>query len=93
MTFYHISNAISILCGLYRQTSGTAFVDSHDIRTNIDQIHMMMGVCGQDNQLWDDLTAREHLLFYGRIKNMKGKELDNNVQVSSTHIIRDFYLF
>ena len=29
----------------------------------------------QDNLLWDRLTAREHLLFYGRLKNLAGEEL------------------
>ena len=27
----------------------------------------------QDNLLWDRLTAREHLLFYGRLKNLKAR--------------------
>jgi len=35
-----------------------------------------MGVCPQENLLWDDLTGREHLLFYGRLKVLEGKELD-----------------
>ena len=29
----------------------------------------------QDNLLWDRLTAREHLRFYGRLKNLRGGEL------------------
>merc|ERR1712166_1090701 len=31
-------------------------------------IHQTMGVCPQHDVLWSDLTAREHLLFYGRLK-------------------------
>ncbi len=72
------STTISILCGLYRPTSGTAFVNGLDIETDTDQVHMLMGVCPQDNALWDDLTGPEHLEFYGRIKNMTGKELKVN---------------
>lgn len=31
-----------------------------------------MGVCPQHDLLWDTLTGREHLLFYGRLKGLKG---------------------
>jgi ABC-type multidrug transport system ATPase subunit len=33
-------------------------------------IYSLMGVCPQDNLLWDALTGREHLQFYGRLKNL-----------------------
>lgn len=34
-------------------------------------IYAMMGVCPQHDLLWETLTGREHLLFYGRLKNLK----------------------
>lgn len=40
---------------------------------------MQLGVCLQDNVLWDDLTGEEHLYFYGRLKGLRGKELDKAV--------------
>ncbi|EFA86292.1 hypothetical protein PPL_00079 [Heterostelium album PN500] len=73
------STTISCVSGLFPPTNGTAKVFGMDIRNDIDRIHMVMGVCPQDNVLWDDLTGEEHLLFYGRIKNMKGKQLSNAV--------------
>lgn len=39
-----------------------------------------MGVCPQDNLLWDVLTATEHLQFYGRIKGLTGPELSSAVE-------------
>ena len=50
---------------------GTALVDGIDIREDMDSVYARMGVCPQHDQLWDQLTAREHLLFYGRLKNLK----------------------
>ncbi|EGG14460.1 hypothetical protein DFA_12232 [Cavenderia fasciculata] len=73
------STTISCVSGLFPPTTGTARVFGMDIRDDIESIHMIMGVCPQDNVLWDDLTGEEHLLFYGRIKNMKGKELTDAV--------------
>lgn len=42
--------------------------------------NMYTGVCPQDNVLWDDLTGPEHLEFYGRLKNLTGKELKQQVR-------------
>lgn len=48
----------------------------------MDKIYGIMGVCPQDNLLWPRLTAREHLSFYGRLKNLKGRELNAAVESS-----------
>jgi len=74
------TTTINVLCGLYRPSSGTAFADGYDIRSQIDQVHQRMGVCPQDNVLWDDLTGPEHLEFYGKLKNVGGKKLKNDIQ-------------
>ncbi|XP_056170526.1 ABC transporter A family member 7-like isoform X5 [Syzygium oleosum] len=66
---------ISMMIGLTKPTSGTAYVQGLDIRTHMDGIYTSMGVCPQHNLLWETLTGREHLLFYGRLKNLKGSAL------------------
>ena len=52
-------------------TAGTAKIDGLDIRTDMADIYAMMGVCPQHDLLWETLTGREHLLFYGRLKSLK----------------------
>ncbi|XP_066327202.1 ABC transporter A family member 7-like isoform X2 [Miscanthus floridulus] len=66
---------ISMMIGLIPPTSGTAYVHGLDIKTDMDAIYSNMGVCPQHDLLWETLTGREHLLFYGRLKNLKGTEL------------------
>ena len=56
------TTAISMLCGLFEPSDGNAYA------TELQAIHQTMGVCPQHDVLWSDLTAREHLLFYGRLK-------------------------
>jgi len=73
------STTINMLCGYLRPTSGTAEINGMDITVDMDQIHLQMGVCPQENVLWDDLTGPEHLEFYGRLKNFRGKELKEQV--------------
>jgi ABC-type multidrug transport system ATPase subunit len=46
----------------------------------IETIRLQFGICPQDNILWDDLTAKEHLLFFARIKGLHGKELKESVK-------------
>ena len=50
---------------------GTATVEGYDIRRDMGAVYGLMGVCPQHDLLWDQLTASEHLLFYGRLKNLK----------------------
>jgi ABC-type multidrug transport system ATPase subunit len=41
----------------------------------MNDVYRNMGVCPQDNLLWETLTPREHLNFYGRLKGLTGKKL------------------
>ena len=68
-----------MLVGFLAPTEGTAIVEGLDIRSDMDEIYQIMGVCPQNNLLWETLTAREHLLFYGRLKNLNGVALTSAV--------------
>ncbi|MFS7912341.1 putative ABC-type sulfate transporter [Helianthus anomalus] len=73
---------INMMIGLIKPSAGTAYVQGLDITTNMDQIYANMGVCPQHDLLWETLTGREHLLFYGRLKNLKGSTLTQAVEES-----------
>lgn len=55
--------------------TGTAFIGGRDITRDMSYIYSIMGVCPQHDLLWDTLTGREHLLFYGRLKGLTGEVL------------------
>lgn len=63
------------LVGELEATSGTAYVTGSSILTQMDDVHRKLGVAPQQNILWDVMTVEEHLYFYGRIKNLRGKDL------------------
>ncbi|KAI3846532.1 hypothetical protein MKX03_008214 [Papaver bracteatum] len=73
---------ISMMIGLTKPTSGMALVNGLDLATEMDEIYSSMGVCPQHDLLWECLTAREHLLFYGRLKNLKNSALTESVEES-----------
>ncbi|PIA50292.1 hypothetical protein AQUCO_01300794v1 [Aquilegia coerulea] len=76
------TSSISMMIGLTAPTSGTAFIRDLDIRTDMNRIYTSMGVCPQHDLLWETLTGREHLLFYGRLKNLTGSSLTQAVEES-----------
>ncbi|CAN1300048.1 ABC transporter A family member 7 [Linum perenne] len=73
---------ISMMIGLTKPTLGTAYVQGLNIQTHMDYVYTNMGVCPQHDLLWETLTGREHLLFYGRLKNLKGSVLTRAVEDS-----------
>ncbi|XVE56976.1 hypothetical protein DITRI_Ditri04bG0054700 [Diplodiscus trichospermus] len=76
------TSLINMMIGLTKPTSGTAYVQGFDILTDMDTIYTSMGVCPQHDLLWETLTGWEHLLFYGRLKNLRGSALNRAVEES-----------
>jgi len=70
------STTVSMLCGFFEPSAGTALVEGYDITKDMDSVYTLMSVCPQDNLLWETLTGEEHLYFYGRLKNLQGAALD-----------------
>ncbi|CAH9126171.1 unnamed protein product [Cuscuta epithymum] len=73
---------INMMIGLITPSAGTAYVQGMNIQTDMDKIYTSMGVCPQHDLLWETLTGREHLMFYGRLKNLKGADLKMAVEES-----------
>ncbi|XP_058181554.1 ABC transporter A family member 10-like [Rhododendron vialii] len=80
------STFIKMMIGLTQPSAGTAFVERLNIQTEMERIYTSMGVCLQHDLLWETLTAREHLLFYGRLKNLKGPALHRAVEESLSSV-------
>ncbi|CAM2105874.1 unnamed protein product [Caretta caretta] len=83
---------ISMLTGLYPPSSGTIIINGRDIHTELAAIRMEMGVCPQYDVLFDTLTVREHLLFYGSVKAPLWTKKQLHQQVSCTLIFTTHHL-
>uniref|UniRef100_A0ACD6AH77 Uncharacterized protein n=1 Tax=Avena sativa TaxID=4498 RepID=A0ACD6AH77_AVESA len=73
---------INMMIGLVRPTYGTAYIHGMDLRKDMTEIYENIGVCPQHDLLWGTLTGREHLMFYGRLKNLTGAALIKAVEES-----------
>ncbi|KAG2437860.1 hypothetical protein HXX76_005478 [Chlamydomonas incerta] len=73
------TTTINMLTGFLEPSGGDALVEGRSVRTRMPEIYRMMGVCPQENLLWEQLTGEEHLLFYGRLKGLAGAQLTEAV--------------
>lgn len=64
------STAINMLSGMTSLSGGECTIYGKSVRDSMASIRHEVGVCPQHDILWGDLTAREHLLFYGHFQGM-----------------------
>jgi ABC-type multidrug transport system ATPase subunit len=62
------TSTISMLTGLFEQTSGTAELFGIDMFNDMDSVRKIMGVCPQHDVLFELLTVEEHLSFFYDLK-------------------------
>ena len=74
------TTTISMLSCLLEPTSGTAEIDGHSITDNNLRVREVIGIVPQEIALYDELTARQNLRFWGQMYNLGGKELKNRVE-------------
>jgi ABC-2 type transport system ATP-binding protein len=73
------TTTISMLSTLYTPTSGDATIGRHSISKDPMAVKQVIGVVPQDLALYEDLTARENLIFWGQMYGLNGKALNSRV--------------
>uniref|UniRef100_A0A672MUL1 P-type phospholipid transporter n=1 Tax=Sinocyclocheilus grahami TaxID=75366 RepID=A0A672MUL1_SINGR len=74
------TTTMSILTGLFPPTSGTAYIQGKDIRTNLNTIRQNLGMCPQHNVLFSMLTVEEHIWFYARLKGLPEEKVKSEME-------------
>ncbi len=69
------TTTISVLSTLYAPTSGDAMIGAHSVVREPMAVRKIIGVVPQDLALYDDLSARENLSFWGQMYGLSGKAL------------------
>ena len=73
------STIISMLACLLEPTKGEAWVMGHSITSDPMAVKEAIGVVPQDIALYPDLSARENLIFWGKMYGMRGSALRQRV--------------
>jgi ABC-2 type transport system ATP-binding protein len=73
------STIINMITGLYPLTAGTIKIKGIDVMKNPKQAQKRIGVVPQEIALYETLSARENLKFWGRMYDLSGKSLEKSV--------------
>ena len=73
------TTTISMISGLVAPTEGDAVIGGHSITKQPMAAKRLMGFVPQEIALYPDLSARQNLLFFGRMYGLGGKTLSRRV--------------
>ena len=74
------TTTISMLSCLLRPDDGDARIMGHSIKENQMGVKSVLGVVPQEIALYEDLTARENLTFWGKMYGLRGGALKARVE-------------
>ena len=74
------STTIRMLCTLTRPTEGTATIGSHDIVKDDSKVRELVGLVSEKMIMYDRLTARENLKFFGKLYNIPNDVLESRIK-------------
>jgi ABC-type multidrug transport system ATPase subunit len=82
------STVIRMLCGLLEPTEGRGRIAGIDVAERTEDIKGLIGYMSQKFSLYDELTVRENLLFYGRLYGLEGSALRDRFEelIALTHL-------
>jgi len=83
------TTTIKMLCGLLRPSSGSGTVAGFDVIDDQKEIKNIIGYMSQKFSLYNDLTVRENLTFFGGIYGLTGSNLKRKMKELSTLIYLD----
>lgn len=69
------TTSINMICGVLRPDSGRVLVDDRDIWLAPKEVKRQLGVVPQDIAVYEDLTARDNLRFWGSLYGLSGNRL------------------
>ena len=73
------TTAFNIIRGQLTPNNGDAFLNGMSITTQSTRARVSLGVCPQFTAIDSQLSVREHLVVYGRLKGLRGDELKKDV--------------
>ena len=74
------TTTISMLSTLYTPSGGEATIGGHSVTKEPMAVRNLIGVVPQELALYDDLSARENLVFWGQMYGLSGRTLKRRVE-------------
>lgn len=80
------TTAMRMLCGLSLPTSGEATVAGLNLNTDSEKIKQRIGYMSQKFSLYEDLTVRENIRFYGGIYGLTDQQIKTRTASMLQHL-------
>jgi ABC-2 type transport system ATP-binding protein len=68
------TTTIRMLSTVLEPDQGDVTIGGHSIKHEADAVRALIGVCPQELALYEDLSALENMVFFGRMVGLNGKE-------------------
>jgi ABC-2 type transport system ATP-binding protein len=68
------TTTIRMLSTVLEADSGEIIIGGHSIKREAEAVRSIIGVCPQDLALYEDLSALDNMVFFGRMAGIEGKE-------------------
>jgi len=66
------TTTVSIIAGLLSADSGEVLIESKQVKSDTDPVKLKIGLVPQDMALYDQLTARDNLIFFAALYSLAG---------------------
>ncbi len=73
------TTTISVLSTLYKATSGDALIGGFSVKQQPQEVRKLIGVVPQELAIYDELTGRENLSFWGQMYDLAGNTLKKRI--------------
>ncbi len=80
------TTTLSMICGVLQPDSGRVLVDDRDIWLEPATVKRSLGVVPQEIAVYEDLTARDNLSFWGALYGLRGGELADRMDEALTKV-------
>ncbi len=80
------TTTINMICGVLRPDGGRVTVDERDIWVEPRAVKQSLGVVPQEIAVYDDLSARDNLNFWGSLYGLGGSELRRRVDETLSRV-------
>lgn len=67
------------LCaGVISSTEGTVIINGQNVKDDLDEVRMNLGLCPQENMMFPDLTPLEQVRLFGLVRRRRNAAFDLN---------------
>jgi len=76
------TTTVSMIAGLMRPDRGEVLIGGHRLAGDTDPAKRRVGLVPQDLALYDELSARDNLRFFGALYSLTGRALDDAIRAA-----------